>query len=283
LGGLAITKDIRSLNVLEEEAEALKIRYGSAIPDQDNEESVTVNNEQNSTWKIKLYDLNCIIEARVDEIVKNAWNMIQISGYSQDIKAGIIITGGGALLRNLPQFIKNQTGKEVRLAEAKVLTNQTGIYLTPASSCVVGLATLGNENCVKENLILTPFPSEKDKEKEREREREKERERKREKERERQLEKEIEREKQRERDREKQKEKEIEREKEIQRKKENEERRRREGDGKIIKGVKNLINRGIIGLFEDEDFDNNTNKPVENDFIKIQPDDEDFDNNTNKQ
>ena len=152
LGGLAITKDIRSLNVLESEAETLKIKYGSAIPNQNNQETIQVNKEQNSAWEIKLYDLNCIIEARVEEIVKNIWNLIQVSGYSNALNAGIVITGGGALLRDLPQFIKNQTGREVRLANAQMLVNQVETYLHTAQSCVAGLVTMGEENCVKEKV-----------------------------------------------------------------------------------------------------------------------------------
>ena len=150
LGGLTITKDIRSLNVSETEAEALKIKYGSAISDLNNKEEVPVNEELNSPRKIELKDLNWIIEARVDEIVKNIWNQIRTSGYSQMLDAGIVITGGGALLRNLPQFIRNQIGKEVRLAHPTVWINQIETQSSPADSCVVGLAILGKENCVKE-------------------------------------------------------------------------------------------------------------------------------------
>ena len=148
LGGLAVTKDIRSLNVSEEEAEALKIKYGSAFSESTDDEEIPVND--GLSRKIELKDLNWIIEARVDEIVKNIGNQIQTSGYSQMLDAGIIITGGGALLRDLPQFIREQTGKEVRLANAKVWKNQVETQLSPADSCVVGLAILGKENCVKE-------------------------------------------------------------------------------------------------------------------------------------
>ena len=149
LGGLAITLDIRSLNVEENEAEALKIKYGSAMSNPDDNDEAPVNEDQISPRKIKIKDLNWIIEARVDEIVKNIWRQIQLSEYSQSLDAGIVITGGGALLRNLPQYIQNQTGKSVRLANAKVLKNQVETQLSPAESCVVGLTVLGKDSCVK--------------------------------------------------------------------------------------------------------------------------------------
>jgi len=154
LGSLAITKDIRSLNVSEEEAEKLKIKYGSLLSDDDSD-AVPVNESHNLSRTIELKNLNWIIECRVNEIVMNILNQIQISGYSQMLNAGIVITGGGALLRNLPQYIGNQTGKEVRLASAKMKVNQTETQLSPADSCVVGLALLGKENCAKETLQTT--------------------------------------------------------------------------------------------------------------------------------
>jgi len=157
LGGLTITKDIRSLNVSEEEAEALKIKYGSVLTESVGDEEVSVNDEQNAARKVKQSDLNLIIEARTEEIIKNVWNQIQESGYSQTLEAGIIITGGGALLRDLPQFIRSQTEKEVRLANVKMWEDQAEIQLPAGNSCVVGLAIMGNENCVKEIVEKQPY------------------------------------------------------------------------------------------------------------------------------
>ena len=149
LGGLAITKDIRSLNVSEEEAKGLKNKYGNALSNSNDSGTVPANEEQDSSRKVELKDLNWIIECRVNEIVANISEQIGISGYSKMLDAGIVITGGGALLQNLPQYIRNQTGKEVRLASAKVWMNEAETQLSPADSCVLGLAILGKENCAK--------------------------------------------------------------------------------------------------------------------------------------
>lgn len=149
LGGLAITKDIRSLNVSEEEAEALKIKHGRVGSESTDNGEVSVNEEQNSSRKIELKNLNLVVKARADEIIKNVWNQIQLSGYSQTLDAGIVITGGGALLRDLPAYIRNFTGKEVRLAGAKTGIDRTETQLSPADSCVVGLAILGKETSLK--------------------------------------------------------------------------------------------------------------------------------------
>jgi len=159
LGGLAITKDIRSLNVSESEAEVLKIEHGSLLTEFTDNDTVSVNEELNPSRKIELMNLSWIIEAREDEIVKNVLAQIQASGYSQALNAGIVITGGGALLRNLPQYIRNQSGKEVRLADAKAWINRSDNQLSPADSCVIGLTLLGKENCLKEKTVkVQPLP-----------------------------------------------------------------------------------------------------------------------------
>ena len=158
VGGLAITKDIRSLNVSEAEAEVLKIEHGSVITDLNNSATISLGEGQNPSRSIEQKELNWIIEARADEIVKNVWAQIQVSGYSQSLDAGIVITGGGALLRDLPQYIKTQTGKEVRLADAKAWVNSMETALSPADSCVIGLALLGKENCVKVKVVVPPPP-----------------------------------------------------------------------------------------------------------------------------
>jgi len=157
LGGLAITKDIRSLNVSDDEAEVLKIEQGSVLSELADDDAILANVGYNPSRKVKLAELNRIVECRVDEIVKNIETQIQNSGYSQTLDAGIVITGGGALLRNLPQYIRNQTGKEVRLADARAWITRSEIPLSPADSCVAGLAVMGKESCVKETL-----PKEKD-------------------------------------------------------------------------------------------------------------------------
>jgi cell division protein FtsA len=159
VGGIAITKDVVSLmSVSEKEAEALKIKHGKAIADSTDNGTVPVNEAQSRDRKIELKDLNAIIEARTDEIIQNVWHQIKASGYSQALDAGIIITGGGALLRDLPQFIRNLTGKEVRLAKAKVWKDGTETQLSPADSCVAGLAISGKENCGIEKQPVTEVP-----------------------------------------------------------------------------------------------------------------------------
>lgn len=91
LGGNCITRDITSLRIEEEEAESLKITYADATYEEEGEEKTTCQPEDEERT-IELGMLNDIIGARVEEIIDNVWNQIQLSGYDDKLLAGIIIT-----------------------------------------------------------------------------------------------------------------------------------------------------------------------------------------------
>ncbi|MDR0681501.1 MAG: rod shape-determining protein [Dysgonamonadaceae bacterium] len=129
LGGNVITKDLCSLDILEAEAEKLKIKEGIAPIESEKEEK---SNE--------------IIEARANEIVANLVEQIKQSGYESLLGAGIIMTGGGSLLQNLDKLMALKTEKQVRLAAVEDHTQ----------ACVLGLLTLGEEDCAKEVLRTPP-------------------------------------------------------------------------------------------------------------------------------
>ena len=52
--------------------------------------------------EIKLAELNGVIEARMDEILENVYARLEATGLMSVLGAGIVITGGGAALKNLP-------------------------------------------------------------------------------------------------------------------------------------------------------------------------------------
>jgi cell division protein FtsA len=161
LGGIAITKDIRVLNVSEEGAEKLKIKYGSAILDYGDETGIKIDDEFSTAKDIKLKDLNIIVEARSEEILVNVARKIEESGFADALGAGIILTGGAALLPNLPEALHNLTKKDVRLAYATSLSVNNSEITHPAShSCVIGLlAMVGKNTTYKAPIATNPFPT----------------------------------------------------------------------------------------------------------------------------
>lgn len=154
-GGRNLTRDICSLNVLEPEAEKLKIAYGTAIVPSAKEIKNTsnLNIEGVDATKIKYQTLCRVTEARIEEIVQNIIAQIEESGYSKQLSAGIVITGGASQLRQLPELLKQKTGMDVRkamLPKEIVFANRSEAVFNPSYMQAIGLLAIAEEHCLKE-------------------------------------------------------------------------------------------------------------------------------------
>lgn len=117
-GGNSITEDIREgCSVMRNIAEQLKVRFGSALANENKEnEIVCVPGLRGREPKeISVKNLAFVIEARMEEIIEHVYYEIKSSGYEKKLIAGIVITGGGAQLKHLPQLVEFVTGLECRV------------------------------------------------------------------------------------------------------------------------------------------------------------------------
>ena len=161
-GGNVITKDIKiGLSILEKQAELLKIKFGSAMYT-DDQENVVVSIpglRGREPKEIAVKNLSEIIGARMKEIVDLVYHEIKASGYENRLMTGIVITGGGAQVRNLQQLVSYVTGKETRVGYPNEhLGSETKDTVTsPMYSTGVGLVLKGFEQ-LDEGEILTEQP-----------------------------------------------------------------------------------------------------------------------------
>jgi len=117
-GGDVVTKDIKEgCSILQRQAELLKIQYGSALGDLAKEEEVVSipGISGREPKEISFKSLAYIIQSRMEEIFDAVIYEIENSGYFDRLSAGIVITGGGALLKHLPALVKFKTGMDVRI------------------------------------------------------------------------------------------------------------------------------------------------------------------------
>ena len=117
-GGNSITEDIREgCSVMRDIAEQLKIRFGSALADENKEnEIVCVPGLRGREPKeISVKNLAFVIQARMEEIVEHVYYEIKSSGYEKKLIGGIVITGGGAQLKHLQQLVEYTTGLDCRV------------------------------------------------------------------------------------------------------------------------------------------------------------------------
>lgn len=107
LGSRLITRDIMSLNYLEEYAETLKKTGGNAKP------QGADNN--NMVAGVDFTQINNYVSARASEIILNIKEQIRLADLSaQELPAGIIITGGGSRLGGFSERLEQLTGMRVR-------------------------------------------------------------------------------------------------------------------------------------------------------------------------
>ena len=117
-GGDVITKDIKeAYNIVEKSAEKLKVLKGSALSDviKPNEYVSIEGINGRPAKEISVRNLAYIINCRMDEIVDRLF--LEISNHIdiEKLGAGIVLTGGGALLKNITQFIAYKTGLDIRI------------------------------------------------------------------------------------------------------------------------------------------------------------------------
>lgn len=117
-GGNVITKDIKEgCTVMQDQAEKLKIKFGSALEQEitDNRIITIPGLKGRDAKEISEKNLALIIQARVEEILDYVYWEIQRSGYEQKLIGGIVLTGGGSLLKNIDKLTAFHTGMEARI------------------------------------------------------------------------------------------------------------------------------------------------------------------------
>ena len=114
MGGNVVNKDIRSYGILEKHVESLKTRYGGAMREkaQPDKFITTPGLSAKAPKEISCQNLAAIIEARMQDIIDFAVEEIKKSGYQNKLSAGVVLTGGGAQLRDLDALFKSYTGMD---------------------------------------------------------------------------------------------------------------------------------------------------------------------------
>jgi cell division protein FtsA len=109
LGGANITQDITSLQIEEDEAETLKLKWGAAITNGGENPPIVTSDGREFPYS----EFAGLIEARVEEIVLNIENQIKLSRYEKNqLIAGVILTGGASMLKNMESVVAKLVGIE---------------------------------------------------------------------------------------------------------------------------------------------------------------------------
>ena len=127
-GGNIITEDICSgCSIIKHYAEEVKVKFGSALASENrDDEVVSIPGIRGREPKeISFKNLAHIIQARLEEIFELVNYEIQKAKTDNQLIAGIVLTGGGALMKHIQQLAEFKTGLEVRIGYPNEHLNQT--------------------------------------------------------------------------------------------------------------------------------------------------------------
>lgn len=165
-GGNVITQDIKEgCTILQRHAEALKVRFGSALASEskDNEVVCIPGIQKRDPKEITIKNLASIIQARMEEIIELVNYEIRNSGYSKKLIGGIVVTGGGSQLKHVKQLFEYMTGMDTRIGypnEHLANTNDIKNLSSPMYATGVGLVLKGFEELEKKYKNEAPVEEE---------------------------------------------------------------------------------------------------------------------------
>ncbi|HRO08875.1 MAG TPA: cell division protein FtsA [Saprospiraceae bacterium] len=162
-GGNVVTKDIREgCTVMNDQAEKLKIKFGSALADEivDNRIITIPGFKGRDHKEISEKNLSRIIQARMEEIFDYVLWEIRRSGYEGKLLAGMVLTGGGSLVKHVDLLAEYHTGLPTRvghpiehLAHGYSSQLASPIYATAVGLLKHTIDNLGDKTSYVEDFI----------------------------------------------------------------------------------------------------------------------------------
>ena len=129
LAGNVITNDIReNCKILKHQAESLKTKFGSCLPTSVNQDDIIsipgIRNQE--PREISVRTLAGIIKSRMQLILEQVGYEIELSGFERQLIAGVVLTGGGARMKNIKEFAELVIGIDTRIGTPDEHLDSTG-------------------------------------------------------------------------------------------------------------------------------------------------------------
>src|SRR6476659_4541314 len=144
LGARDITNDIAcAFAVQRRDAERLKCFYGSAMTSpRDNHEMIEAAQIGAEPMKITRAQLMMVIRQRIEELTNEVEAALKGLGFTGPVGRQVVLTGGGAELKNVADYMQGVLGRAVRVGRPKQITGLPDAHSGPAFTTLVGLALL---------------------------------------------------------------------------------------------------------------------------------------------
>jgi len=138
IGGVNITNDLAiGLKTDPEIAEKIKLEHASATPRKDNAGiSLKHGGEIHS---FQTHDIDEIVEARLEEIFEAVQMQLRKAGRAGKLPSGVILTGGGAQLKNVVDYAKQYLGLAAKIGKPTGYGGVADDIEKPSFATAIGL------------------------------------------------------------------------------------------------------------------------------------------------
>jgi cell division protein FtsA len=142
VGGNHFTNDLAvALKISHKEAERIKLYHGSVLPEQLNQSAhISVQGLVGTPAReVKLAQVAKVLGARAEELFEIISNIIKENNLEHEITGGYVITGGGALIKGLPELAEFALEKPTKIGYPVPFGGMTNVMQNPSFSTVLGL------------------------------------------------------------------------------------------------------------------------------------------------
>jgi cell division protein FtsA len=153
IGGGYVTSDIaKGLRTPIIDAENIKIKYGCAylpmIPKDENISVPSVGGRE--PREVSRHILGRIIEPRMEEILRMAYKEVTKAGYGNSLAAGVVLTGGTAVMEGVTELAEKISDMPVRRGIPGGVGGFDDVIKSPIYSTAVGMIVYANRHLIRD-------------------------------------------------------------------------------------------------------------------------------------
>lgn len=147
VGGNHFTNDLAvALKIPHTEAERIKINHGCVLPEKVNQSAhITVQGLSGTPPReVRMGRIAEVLGARAEELFTIIQNVISDKSLDEYITGGFVVTGGGALIKGLPELAEYILEKPTKVGYPAPFGSMTNVMQNPKFSTVLGLLLENN-------------------------------------------------------------------------------------------------------------------------------------------
>ena len=146
-GSNNITNDLAIVLAIDPEmAEEIKTRFVTGNFDSDKSPVIRIGKEGKVERAFERKEVEAVVKARLEEIFTEIRKKLKAAHYDQRLPEGIILTGGGAKMRDIEVFAKQALEASVKIGIPQGLGGVSESVAKPEYAVAVGLALLAAED-----------------------------------------------------------------------------------------------------------------------------------------